>query len=339
MSGAGVYVYAKSCGIIGKSFVGKRIPQLASVSRLSELDRLVFPVDFRDLPERELLVDLERRILNRSVNQILSIVKVYKTPPELLTRLLRAYEYADLKSALIALAGGETRTPEWTPLGKFGTVHFEAYPDIGAMIKGTEFETLLADWAKKGRAEQADSIGMQTTLDRHYYTALWQSFEKLSSYERKGIGRLLEEEISLRNVIWALRLRVYYRMEAEEVRKHLLFIDRKQGRSLAEDAISSLEFPLDTYSAWGKWPRRNFLNKEQPGEHWAADPRSFQNAVSAYLYRMARLHFHQRPDSIDTAVCFIKLKQFEEDLLTSMAEGLGLGIPSRDVFSLLEVAV
>jgi hypothetical protein len=52
---------------------------------------------------------------------------------------------------------------------------------------------------------------------------------------------------------------------------------------------------------------------------------------------MARLYFRRRPISIDTPACFIKLKQYEEDLLTSVAEGLGLGIPGRDVFSLLEL--
>ncbi|MDR0710386.1 MAG: V-type ATPase subunit [Spirochaetaceae bacterium] len=354
MAGRGerAYVYAKTCGIIGRSFLGKRTPQLASVSRLSELDRLVFPDSFRDLPERELLVDLERRILGRSVKQILNIVNVYKNPPELLVRLLRVYEYADLKSALIALAGGERGAPGWTPLERFSTVHFEAYPDLKAMLVNTEFDFLLKDTDGAGGTPGArrpvsengaapdgeiDSIRMQAKLDRHYYTELWKDLFKLPKYDRDGIGKILEEEISLRNVVWALRLRTYYRMEAEDVKEHLVFIERRKGQSLARDALDSLELPLDTRPAWEKWPRSGFLNRETPDEHWAADPRYFQNAASAYLYRMARLYFRRRPVSIDTPACFIKLKQYEEDLLTSVAEGLGLGITSRDVFSLLEL--
>ncbi|MDR2053549.1 MAG: V-type ATPase subunit [Treponema sp.] len=345
--GERAYVYAKTCGIIGRSFLGKRIPRLSSVNRLSELDRLVFPDSFRDLPERELLVDLERRILGRSVGQILNIVNAYKKPPELLIRLLRAYEYADLKSALIALAGGERTAPEWTPLERFSTVHFGAYPDLKAMLKNTEFEFLLEDTPGAGRpaSESAaatpdggiDSIRMQTKLDRHYYTALWKSLLKLPKHDRDGIGKILEEEISLRNVIWTLRLRTYYRMEAEDVREHLVFIEKRKGKSLAQDALDSLELPLDTRPAWEKWRRGGFLNREVPDEHWTADPRYFQNVVSVYLYRMARLYFRRRPVSMDTPACFIKLKQYEEDLLTSMAEGLGLGLPSGDVFSLLEL--
>jgi vacuolar-type H+-ATPase subunit C/Vma6 len=346
MQGGGerAYAYAKACGIIGKSFLGKRISALAGVGRLSELDRLVFPDSFRDIPERELLPDLERRILGRAVKQILTIVGVYAKPPELLIRLLRSYEYADLKSALIAISGGETRVPLVTPLGRFAQVHFDAYPDLKAMLRDTEFEFLLADLPKPDEdgeidAAAIDSIALQTKLDQHYYTSLWASLFKLPKKDRGGIEKILEEEISLRNIVWALRLRTYYGMSAEEARSHLIFIERGKGKSLAADAEASLELPLDTYSAWNKWRRAAFLNREQGGESWKADPRWFQNAASGHLYRLARHYFRRRPFASDTAACFIKLKQYEEDILTSIAEGLGLSIPSRDVFSLLEVQV
>jgi vacuolar-type H+-ATPase subunit C/Vma6 len=315
---------------------------LSPIGRLSELDRLVFPDSFRELPERELLVDLERRILGRAAKQITTIVDVYAKPPELLVRLLRAYEYGDLKSALIAIAGGEPRSPGFTTLGRFGTVHFDAYPDLRAMLQDTEFEFLLADLPKKegeGRGSEIDSIALQTKLDKHYYTKLWESLFRLPKRDRGGIEKILEEEVSLRNIVWALRLRTYYGMTSDHVREHLIYVGRKKDRSLAAEAEASLEFPLDTYSSWEKWRRIAFLNKEQPGEHWKADPRWFQNAASEHLYRMARLYFRRRPFAIDTAACFIKLKQFEEDLLTSISEGLSLGMPSRDVFNLLEVQV
>jgi hypothetical protein len=105
---------------------------------------------------------------------------------------------------------------------------------------------------------------------------------------------------------------------------------------LAADAEACLDLPLDTYAPWASWKRVGFLNTDH-GEGWKADPRYFQNAASKYLYQFARHYFRLHPFSIDTAACFIKLKQFEEDLLTSISEGLGIGMSSRDVFSLLEL--
>jgi vacuolar-type H+-ATPase subunit C/Vma6 len=367
--GERAYIYAKACGIFGKSFVDKRVSSLRGVNRLAELDALVFPQSNHLLPERELLVDLEYRLIKRAVQSIIGIVKCYKDPPELFKLLIRGYEYADLKIALASSIARETVAPVITDIGEFGTVHFEAWPDIPAMLKDTEFEFLLD---KKGVLYQEfGGISLQTVLDRHYYNALWNALFKIPKKDRSASEMILSEEISLRNAVWALRLRTYYWMPAEEVRLHLIYIPSDSGEEtspntgllkknsaphthtarhnpikhtghnhspfLTDDAIESLNLALDNHAEWTSWRRSEFLNPENQGEAWHADPRYFQNAASEYLYRLARAHFHRHPFSLDTVFCFIKFKQFEEDLLTSIAEGLGLGISSSDVFSLLEV--
>jgi len=70
--------------------------------------------------------------------------------------------------------------------------------------------------------------------------------------------------------------------------------------------------------------------------NWTANPRYFQNAASQYLYHLAMKSFHRSPMSVSATFCFIKIKQFEEDILTSVAEGLALGMDSTSVFKLLE---
>ncbi|MDR2617523.1 MAG: V-type ATPase subunit [Treponema sp.] len=337
MPGAGerAYAYAKACGIIGKSFVGKRAGNLSRAARLSELDRLVFPVSSRDLPEKELLSDLEGRLIKRAADSIIAVVDSFRKPPELFSLLIRSYEYADLKSALTAAAGG-TAKPAFTGIGRFGTVRFSAWPDIPAMIRGTEFEFLLN---KNGELDKENSgITLQTELDRRYYRALWKALRRLSARDRRASEFILSEEIALKNAVWALRLRTYYEMKADAIRSHLIDIAvPMKGRqvSLAADAFACLELPLDSRQAWKGWRRESFLN---PGlGEWRADPRYFQNAAAQYLYRLARRSFRADPFSLDTVFCFIKIKQFEEDVLTSSAEGLGLGMTSRDVFAMLGV--
>jgi vacuolar-type H+-ATPase subunit C/Vma6 len=336
-AGERAYVYAKACGIIGKSFVGKRIPALGGVNRLSGLDRLVFPLSGKELPERELLPDLEKRITGRAIKQILAIVSSFSSPPELLVRLVRTYEYSDLKSSLNALVSGEAKFSGSTDIKPFNTVNFKAFPDLGAMLRNTEFEFLLKN---KDLKAGGDAIGAQTALDRYYYTSLWKALQALPKNDRVSAERILTQEISLRNSIWALRLRTYYGMNAGEAEKHLMDITVKKSRapafSLASDARSCLSLPLDTRSAWSGWKQERFLNPERSGQSWQADPRYFQNAASEHLYHLALHLFRQKPFSLDAAFCFIKLKQFEEDLLTSVAEGLALGMTSQDVLALLE---
>jgi len=105
--------------------------------------------------------------------------------------------------------------------------------------------------------------------------------------------------------------------------------------SLAAEALESLNFPLDSRDAWHGWRWEKLLNSEDQAGIWKVDPRYFQNAAAQYLYRLALRYFHTMPMSVSAVFCFIKLKQFEEDLLTSVAEGLGLSMDSVEVFKLL----
>ncbi|MDR1099555.1 MAG: V-type ATPase subunit [Treponema sp.] len=333
--GKRAYVYAKACGITGKSCVGRGISRLRGLNRLSDLDRLIFPGETRELPGKELLRDLEKRLTRRAVKQISSIVAAYTKPPELLIRFLRVYEYADVKSLMNFLCSGEAGVPVFTNIKPFGTVNWAAWPKLELMFRETEFDWIPGENLRA--MSGTENMLCQARLDIQYYQRLWESLRRLAKKDRRAGEFILGEEISLRNCMWALRLRYYYGLSPQEGRKFLLDIPLGSGYSAAADAEAALKFPLDSVSSWSTWKRKSFLNPERPGENWKPDPRFFQNAVSRYLYRLALHFFHRSPFSLDTAVCFIKLKQFEEDLLTSVAEGVGLGMSGGDVLSLLEV--
>jgi len=342
MLDAGPYAYAKACGILSKSFMGKRISSLSGLRSLSELDNLVFPDHHSELPGKELLSDLENRIIARTVRQILSIIDSFSRPPEIIVRMLRVYEYNDLKICINYIAGKKKESPHICDIGRFRTVNFDAYPDIAAMIRDSEFNFLLSEDLNSIKEGNADIINIEIKIDNFFYQGLVESLSELSGEDRAVVQRFLADEISLRNCTWALRLRTYYNMREKEAAKYLMKINLRtqagRGISLADDAIKSLEFPLDTRPPWEGWKWKNLLNSEEGIVHWKADSRHFQNAASQYLYRLAMRGFHRLPMSVTAIFYFIKLKQFEEDLLTSIAEGIALGIDSTVVFNLLEVS-
>jgi vacuolar-type H+-ATPase subunit C/Vma6 len=338
--GERAYSYAKACGITGKSFISRRIASLNEVSRFSELDRLVFGLQAKELPERELFSDLERRLSQRSVLAITSVLKGFREPPELFTLLLQVYEYSALKTALSLIAQGETSVkPVFPLLEKFATVNFDAWPNAKAMLAGTDILKCLEDYFKKdgmgGINAEYEGTTLETALDQHYYQKLWACIKKLNKRDCRAAEHIIAEEIALRNCAWALRLRRYYGMNQGEVERHLVKIET--APQLCRDALFSLEFSLDSYEDWTKWKRLRFLNPVPQTGYWRADPRHFQNATSGYLYHLALSHFRRRPCSLDSCFCFIKLKQFEEDLLTSYAEGLGMGMSGKDVLAMLEL--
>jgi vacuolar-type H+-ATPase subunit C/Vma6 len=256
---------------------------LTGISRLSELDRLVFADEARELPERELLIDLEARFMGRFLASVKSVLDSFRKTPRFYTLLLQGYE----------------------------------------------------DSARK---KTGDDIDMQTADDKRYYEHLWKALGELSAKDQKNTRYILSEEVQLRNAAWALRLRTYYGLRGDAVRDYLVDMPSSAngaGASLASDAMASLGLPLDSRVGWDGWKRASFLNPDDGS--WKLDPRYFQNAASHYLYRLARYRFRASPSSLDVIFCFIKIKQFEEDALTSVAEGLGLGMSAREVFSMLGV--
>jgi vacuolar-type H+-ATPase subunit C/Vma6 len=356
-AGERAFAYAKACGIIGKSFVGKRMSSLGRLNALNEFGRLVFPEAAYELPGRELLIELERRLLQRTIRHILAVIDSYSNPPELLVRQLRSCEYADLKTCLRHITAGKPIPSTLCDIGKHGVVRFKAYPDLKAMIGGTEFEFILS---KDLKAADFDITSLEAELDLQYYTLLMKSLRRLPAEDRLLAQRILAEEISLRNCVWALRLRTYFEKTSEETAKYLMDLEIPQcppaeipgdinsrfssqtgaapgNISLAQEAYESLYFPLDARPAWKGWRWESLLNPEEGREVWAANPRFFQNAASRYIYRLSMRCFRRMPFSVNAEFCYIKLKQFEEDLLTSVAEGLGLGMGGNDVFNLIEV--
>ena len=350
------YAYAKAAWSVGKSFLGKRLSLLSNIHNLNELDKLIFSDDHKILPGRELLVDMESRIVDRAVRHIFSIVNSYSEPPELLIRMLKSFEYTDLKECLSHIKCGNHEKPAISDIGRFRTVQFDAYPDVAAMLKKSEFEFLLSQDLKTIKPgmdltnpawESVDLSAIETKLDHHFYGALIESLSQLSEEDSEDAARVIADEISLRNCVWAMRLRAYYHKSEVQTVKHLmdfkLFVANRvygisqKRASLAAEAKISLNFPIDVRLPWNGWRWERFLNPEEPSTHWTCDPRHFQNAASRYIYHIAFHNFHSSPMSVSAIYCFIKLKQFEEDLLTSVAEGISLGMDSSNVFKLLEI--
>jgi hypothetical protein len=269
------YAYAKACCITGKSFLGKKTSELSGIHTLNEFDRFIFPENRNELPGKELLVDLEKRLTKRAIRQILSVIGSYEKPPQLLVLMLKGFEYDD-------------------------------------------------------------------KIDCFFYRELLESLSQLDNEDRITVFRLLADEINLRNCLMVLRLRVYYHKSDEQIQKYLMNLEYfddcfQKQTSLAAEAKASLGFSLDTRQDWNGWRWEKFLNRENTSVHWMADPRYFQNLSSQYLYRLYFHYFHRLPMSVSSIYCFIKLKQFEDDILTSIAEGLSLGLDSAGVFSLLEM--
>lgn len=315
------YVYAKACGIYARSFVGKRTMRLFEAKRLRDLWTILFDDEVPLVPEGLLALYLERRAEERAVKDFITLLSSYDKPDPLSCALVSFYDHNNLKAAVSAVITGETAAPFMIDLGRFSSIDYSKWPDIGAMTKDGPLS-----WYDRV-PEASDQVVWENRLDQEYYRSLWHAFLSLPRKDRSATEMLVREEIILQNIVWAMRLGSYYDKKTEDIEPLLAGHDEEESIRdvLCGPALSVLSRSFDTYSDWNGWSYAWLLNPHDEGFPWELDPRWAQLAADKYLFRTAMSLFHQNPFTAGVLVSFFKIKQLEDQMIRVAAEGLRLG--------------
>jgi hypothetical protein len=285
--------------MIARSFVEGRTDRLSAVSGMATFEDLVFGDSVSGGTDAAAVIEaIEKRLGEREQEAIAKIIKSfpYSKPPQFLQMLVES-------DRLTQAAIGDA-----------------------AVVDGEEGE-------ESSNTQGISSIARQNSV---YYTALWHELEKTPLSDRRLITNIITEEICLKNAVWALRLRVYYLLPPEQIKPFLIMIKTEKNKpSLYADALKSLELDIEEEVQWHGWRFWKYVNKPVSSQYWKIDPRFFQNQASLHLYYLARKALRRSPFTLDTACCFIKLKQFEKEVLTSVAEAVRLGLTGADALEIL----
>lgn len=169
--------------------------------------------------------------------------------------------------------------------------------------------------------------------DREEILNLWKAAGELHSNDKKNLEKLFKTVISFRNIIWAMRLKVYYQFSKEEVAENLVYADEKKSEKdvLAREALEILDKDVSNYDDWKKWKYVQTLNPHEEGTIWEIDPVWVENYVKRYLANFYQRAFHKNPMSVTSLVAWFRIKQNELDYIRAAAEGLRLSVPAGEV--------
>ncbi len=320
-SGAASYVYAKACGMYARSFVGPRSAKLFAVKRLQDLWSLLYRGEVPLVPEGMLALLLERQSEQQAVDDFVTLLSVYDRPDPLSVALLSLYDFNNLKAASSSIALGRQDPPFMIDTGSFSLFDKGKWPDLAAMTAGSP-----VSWYNRVPAA-TEQVEWETRLDHQYYRSLWAALQSLGAKDRQASEMLVREEIVLQNIVWAMRLRVYYGKKDAEIIPMLADTGHcaKASDTLCGDAVEMLAKPVDSWKEWESWKYAWLLNPHEEGVPWSLDPRWAQLAADKYLYKLALSRFHRYPFTTGVLVAFFKIKQLEEHMIRVAAEGLRLG--------------
>jgi vacuolar-type H+-ATPase subunit C/Vma6 len=319
-SSASAYVFAKAGGMLGKSFTGIRAARLFSVKSLSELWTLLFKKEVPLVPEIMLAECIEQEAERKFVSQYTKLVEMYSHPDEILIEQLRFYDVANLKELGAALCSHEAQRPYITDIGTYSLLHYDKWPSVAGITKGSPYQWY--DTVPGVHEQQA----LDSKLDCQYVQRVWDAVNCTRGEVHDVIVDLFREEFVMDNIIWALRLRVYYDMKAENAVEYLASVTGKRDKSdpIFGPALSVLDKPVDSWADWENWKYAAYLNPHEESTVWRIDPRWVENAYKADDNRRSAMLFHKFPLTAAVLVSWYKIKRHELDCIRTATESIRL---------------
>ncbi len=327
--GANAFVFAKANGILGKSFITNRAQLLFGAKSLGELWTLIFRTQPPLVPEVILSQQIEEKAFSDFINNYVNFISMYDKPEKVLIDQLLLFEGENLKEISASLCKGEQKLPKLIELGKYSSLDYKSWPDIKKITKGTAFS-----WYNElpGIHEQQK---LDFKIDIQVCRHLWESAQKESGEAKEALLEIYRQEFIIKNIVWVLRLRLFYNMKSQDIVNNLIYVTDKPGHSdpVAAPALKILDWPLDEYEFWGKWKYSSLVNPHIDGQVWQIDPIWIETRNRMEINKKASKLFHQFPSDSCFLIGWYKMKDFELSCIRTAVESIRLNVNSQEAMN------
>lgn len=326
------FCYTKAAGLLSKSFLNHKTPLLFNSKSLVELWAVLFTDAVPAVPEVLLADEIEKKAFDILLQQYLSILKQFDNPSELLCSQIQLFEIENIKSIMDGICNGEHLPPKIIDLKQYSTLNVSAYPDLEKITRNTVY-----NWLPKN-PEIKDLQKLEYKMDLHFIKSIWEKIENSKGDDKALWKQLFLEDYIIKNIIWAMRLSVYYQKSKEEVMAELFYVTEKADKldPIAGPAIAILDKSPVVFEDWQNWKYKEYLNPYE-GTDWKFDPAWFERRYMASTSSRYIRFFHQHPLTEPALVAWFKAKQYELRCIRSAVEGTRLNINSTDAMKALGV--
>ncbi|MDR1624945.1 MAG: V-type ATPase subunit [Spirochaetia bacterium] len=319
------FIHAKIHGLMAKSYFDERLRFLVKITSLLDLSKTLFPRQEAEAAEGELVADVQRKFENSVIDTLVRVLAFFPRPPELLAHALHEYDYRNLLTLLREKFTGLQDIRLWDT-GRYAVLGRGAEKDFPRSLAKTRFEKYI------GRMDTTPLSELEFQIDRQYYAELIDCVNALPSGERKRVTPLVHTEVLLQNLLWALRLKFYFGKNFDEAEKYLFPFGFSGVAGLARRVF---ELPADDPKAWeGLGPGNVF----SAGRDGLIDPEAIEGRAGLYFYKKLRRFFYANPFTLASVYAFFRIKKYEARLVTSVSEGIRMGISSREMEEALNIS-
>ena len=332
-STAVAFCYPKAAGLLSKAFIKDRTHLLFEQESLADLWTLLFKEQSPLVPEAILAQQIEEKAFETFLLQYIFFLNQYDKPPLILTDKIKRFEAENLKEIIDALCSQEKECPHLLDLKDFSTIDTKAWPVLSKMTAQTDFS-----WLKEIPPSE-DQQAVEFKMDMQLLRENWDAIERCHGANREGHERLFLDEFIIKNIVWALRLKLFYGMEKDEIIQNLFYVTDSPDKNdpVAAPAIKMLDFDVNKYSDWSGWKYEQYLNPNEPGSVWSVDPVWIERKYIAHQVVFADRIFHEYSMEDAALAAWFKIKSYELTCIRTAVECLRLNIGSNEAMEAIGI--
>lgn len=331
-SGASCFVYAKASGMLSKSFTGSRAHELFKVKTLKELWALLFVEEVPAVPYEILAQTIEKKATKKFIDEFIKLLKYYSKPNDILVELLRSFDLENLKDAIGLLATGKDEDCHFYSIFPYNVINYNEWPNLEKMTANT-----FVSWCNQIPTVEKQQE-LSNKIDIQFILKLWQATNQLPIEERKLVQNVIINRYSMKNVIWAMRLKVYYNMSEQEIKDHLLFLDDNKSSNdlFASEALKILNYKVDSYEQWANWKYSELINSNDVSLGWKLDPQVVETKFAKKFYQSMKKDFHKYPFTSMVLVTWFYIKLTELDYIRTATEAIRLNVDEEQLQQIVD---
>lgn len=198
------------------------------------------------------------------------------------------------------------------------------YDEFLKVLGKSNYAKLLAPFKPK-KGEEINLADIENALFNYMFKRVYSIIEKTSGAEKKDLKSMFDVNIDLRNFSRILRLKQYYKMEPDEIRKQLLPFGSLRERHL--QAMCNAEDEKEVYSIMQQTPAGKILSKIDYSSNFEITRKAL------YEESYKRMYFSVNPSVV--LVAYFSLAEAETNNIIHIIEGVRYHVSDETVRKLL----
>ncbi len=185
--------------------------------------------------------------------------------------------------------------------------------EIKIYSKKTAFENIINSFLDTNNIEESNLFLLEMQLDKFYFENLFNNLNTESS--RKLIGT----KIDLENIIWIYRMKKYYNMPEEEIKKYIIEVD--YNLKCLNELIA-----IDDYKQIIE-----FLKKTKYKEIFETENENLEILIRKYMYNQYKKTFRQAKYDISTIISYLGMDKNQIENIINIVGGVEYKIDKQKI--------